>query len=78
MGDLRGEGGGSILFEEVVDGACAWWRTCTWLAPDPDEVVATSSSCSITTRPLDVISLFRVMRLWGNSPRDVFTCWRTA
>ena len=31
-----------------------------------------SSSCSsVTTRPLDVISLFRIIRLCGNKPRDV-------
>jgi hypothetical protein len=36
-----------------------------------------SSWTSVTTRPLAVISLFRMMRLWGNKPRAVCTCCRT-
>ena len=31
----------------------------------------TSSCSSVTTRPLDVISLFLIIRLCGKSPRDV-------
>jgi len=30
-----------------------------------------SSCSSVTTRPLDVISLLRMIRLWGNKPREV-------
>jgi len=29
------------------------------------------SCSSVTTRPLDVISLLRMIRLWGNRPREV-------
>ena len=35
------------------------------------------SSSSVTISPLFVISLRRMMRLWGKSPRDVLMCWRT-
>lgn len=30
-----------------------------------------SSCSSVTTRPLAVISLLRIIRLWGNKPREV-------
>lgn len=33
-----------------------------------------SSVSSVTTRPLAVISLLRITRLWGNNPLDVCTC----
>lgn len=76
MGDLRD--GDSSLFPDVVviDGATE--------CPEPDVPVDVDgrpeiSSCtSVTIRPLAVISLLRMMRLWGNKPRDVWTCWRTA
>jgi len=36
------------------------------------------SCSSVTTSPFEVISLFRMIRLWGNKTREVLTCCFTA
>lgn len=71
MGDLRtGELGSSplsLLFE-VADGATECADT------DPLDVEGRpeiSSWTSVTTSPLAVILLLRMMRLCGNNPREV-------
>lgn len=74
MGDLRiGEPGSSPLVELDGDTECPEVG-----APEEDGRPEMSSWTSVTTRPFAVISLLRIMRLWGNKPRDVWTCWRTA
>lgn len=65
MGDLRG----TSSVGEVAVGDTASLE----LGGSP----LSSSSSSVTTSPLEVISLLRVIRLCGKRPREVCTCCLT-
>lgn len=69
MGDFRvGLSGGAVA--EVDDSADP-------LGLDELGKPDISSCSSVITSPFEVISLFLMIRLWGKSPRDVWTCCLT-
>lgn len=68
IGDFRADDGGDG--SPVAGGG----DTTAPAGPEVDGRPAISSCSSVTTRPFAVISLLRIIRLWGNKPRDVWTC----
>lgn len=72
MGDLRAPEEPS-LFVDAADDTTASGDG----GPEVEGRPETSSWTSVTTSPFDVISLLRMIRLWGNKPREVWMCCLT-